>query len=91
MRQRAALVNRHRRAAQTDTLLPAAPILSPAAQRRCQQAEKLVLQDYFDDASGKGPRYYQVNAVNAAIEAIAKPRARHVGGSGVAHRSGNPR
>lgn len=31
-----------------------------------------MLQDYFDDGSGKVPRYYQVNAVNAAIEAIAK-------------------
>lgn len=38
--------------------------------------EALVLQDYFDDGSGKGPRYYQVNAVNAAIEAIAKGRNR---------------
>jgi len=35
-----------------------------------------VLQDYFDDGSGKAPRYYQVNAVNAAIEAIAKGRDR---------------
>ena len=35
-------------------------------------AEQIVLQDYFDDGSGKAPRYYQVNAVNAAIEAIAK-------------------
>ena len=35
-------------------------------------AEKIVLQDYFDDGSGKAPRYYQVNAVNTAIEAIAK-------------------
>ncbi|MBN9344682.1 MAG: DEAD/DEAH box helicase family protein [Devosia sp.] len=34
-------------------------------------AEKVVLQDYFDDGSGKTPRYYQLNAVNAAIEAIA--------------------
>ena len=33
--------------------------------------EKIVLQDYHDDGSGKAPRYYQVNAVNAAIEAIA--------------------
>src|SRR3984893_7766325 len=32
------------------------------------EAEQLVLQDYFDDGSGKAPRYYQVNAVNAAIE-----------------------
>lgn len=36
------------------------------------EAEQIVLQDYFDDGSGKTPRYYQVNAVNAAIEAIAK-------------------
>ena len=36
------------------------------------EAERIVLQDYFDDGSGKAPRYYQVNAVNAAIEAIAK-------------------
>ncbi len=34
--------------------------------------EAIVLQDYFDDGSGKTPRYYQVNAINAAIEAIAK-------------------
>src|SRR3984893_519375 len=40
------------------------------------EAEQLVLQDYFDDGSGKAPRYYQVNAVNAAIEAIAKGRER---------------
>ena len=36
------------------------------------EAEAVVLQDYFDDGSGKAPRYYQVNAINAAIEAIAK-------------------
>src|SRR6476620_2224853 len=36
------------------------------------EAEQIVLQDYYDDGSGKAPRYYQVNAVNAAIEAIAK-------------------
>ncbi len=38
--------------------------------------EKIVLQDYFDDGSGKTPRYYQVNAVNATIEAIAKGQDR---------------
>ena len=38
--------------------------------------EEIVLQDYFDDASGKAPRYYQVNAVNATIEAIAKGQNR---------------
>src|ERR1700748_2179704 len=35
------------------------------------QAEEVVLQDYYADGSGKVPRYYQINAVNAAIEAIA--------------------
>jgi len=40
------------------------------------KAEQIVLQDYFDDGSGKAPRYYQVNAVNAAIEAIAKGQDR---------------
>lgn len=39
-------------------------------------AEQIVLEDYFDDGSGKAPRYYQVNAVNAAMEAIAKGQKR---------------
>ncbi|MFA1676281.1 EcoAI/FtnUII family type I restriction enzme subunit R [Rhizobium mongolense] len=39
-------------------------------------AEALVLQDYYDDGSGKAPRYYQVNAINAAIVAIAKGQDR---------------
>ena len=38
--------------------------------------EEIVLQDYFDDASARTPRYYQVNAINAATEAIAKGRNR---------------
>jgi len=38
--------------------------------------EAIVLQDYFDDGSGKAPRYYQTNAINAAIEAIAKGQNR---------------
>jgi type I restriction enzyme R subunit len=40
------------------------------------QAEQVVLQDYYADGGGKEPRYYQVNAVNTAIEAIAKGRNR---------------
>ena len=40
------------------------------------EEEAIILQDYFDDGSGKTPRYYQVNAINAAIEAIAKGRDR---------------
>lgn len=41
-----------------------------------EAAEQVVLQDYYDDGSGKAPRYNQVNAVNAAIEAIAKGQDR---------------
>ena len=40
------------------------------------EAEAIVLQDYYDDGSGKAPRYYQRNAINAAIEAIAKGQDR---------------
>ena len=40
------------------------------------EADSVVLQDYYEDGSGKAPRYYQVNAVNAAIEAIAKGQDR---------------
>ena len=35
------------------------------------EAEKIVLQEYYEDGGDKAPRYYQMNAVNAAIEAIA--------------------
>src|ERR1700691_3011573 len=38
--------------------------------------EEIVLQDYFDDGSGKAPRYYQASAINAAIEGIAKGQNR---------------
>lgn len=40
------------------------------------EAEDLLLQDYFDDGGDKAPRYYQINAVNAAIEAIARGQRR---------------
>jgi type I restriction enzyme R subunit len=40
------------------------------------KGEEIVLEDYFDDGSGKAPRYYQFNAVNAAMEAIAKGQNR---------------
>ena len=39
-------------------------------------AESIVLHPFHDDGSGKGPRYYQVNAINAAMEAIAKGQDR---------------
>jgi type I restriction enzyme R subunit len=40
------------------------------------EEEQIILQDYFDEGGGKTPRYYQVSAINAAIEAIAKGRDR---------------
>ena len=38
--------------------------------------ERIVLQNYHDDATGKEPRYYQRIAINNAIEAIAKGQVR---------------
>ena len=38
--------------------------------------EKIVLQPYHDDGSAKAPRYYQRNAINATVEAIAKGQDR---------------
>lgn len=36
-----------------------------------EKAEQMVEQDYFFDGSGRRPRYYQQNAVNRTLEAIA--------------------
>jgi len=32
----------------------------------------IITQDYFDDGSGKTPRYYQLQAINKTIEAISR-------------------
>ena len=67
---------------ETDLALDNFPPLAELWARYCAwkgltpESEKIVLQDYHEDGSGKGPRYYQVNAVNAAIEAIATGRDR---------------
>jgi len=39
-------------------------------------AEKLVVQPYHEDLSGKEPRYYQVDAINRTIEAVASGKRR---------------
>jgi type I restriction enzyme R subunit len=39
-------------------------------------AEQLVVQPYHDDLTGKEPRYYQVDAVNRTIEAVASGKRR---------------
>ena len=36
------------------------------------EEEKIIEQDYYDDGSGRKPRYYQQIAVNRTVEAIAK-------------------
>ena len=36
------------------------------------EAEPVVTQPYYEDASGKAPRYYQRVAINRTVEAIAK-------------------
>lgn len=38
--------------------------------------ENLISQDYYDDGSGRKPRYYQQIAINRTIEAIAKGQNR---------------
>jgi len=37
-----------------------------------EEQENIVTYDYYDDGSGRSPRYYQVNAINRTIDAIAK-------------------
>ncbi|MCK9607654.1 MAG: DEAD/DEAH box helicase family protein [Methylomonas sp.] len=40
------------------------------------QHEKLVIQPYYEDSSSKEPRYYQVEAINRTIEAVANEQNR---------------
>ena len=40
------------------------------------EEEKLILQPYYKDTSGKEPRYYQAKAVNRIIENVAKGEKR---------------
>lgn len=40
------------------------------------QALKTVEMPYYDDGTGRAPRYYQANAINLTIEAVAKAQQR---------------
>jgi type I restriction enzyme R subunit len=40
------------------------------------EQEKVVLQPYYDGGSRKDPRYYQINAIQATVEAITKGQQR---------------
>jgi type I restriction enzyme R subunit len=70
--------------AQLETTLPLDQFPSPAtlwARYRTWKGlapaqKRIVLSPYHDDGSGKEPRYYQRNAINAAVEAIAKGQQR---------------
>jgi type I restriction enzyme R subunit len=41
-----------------------------------EEQEELVLEPYHTDGSGKEPRYYQIEAINRTIEAVAKGQNR---------------
>ncbi len=41
-----------------------------------EQALKTVEMPYYDDGSGRAPRYYQANAINNTIEAVAREQQR---------------
>lgn len=41
-----------------------------------EEEEKIIEQDYYDDGSGRKPRYYQQIAINRTLEAIAKGQDR---------------
>src|SRR5690606_27079350 len=40
------------------------------------EVTEIITQDFFHDGSGRSPRYYQQNAVNRTIEAVAKKQDR---------------
>lgn len=67
---------------ETDLRLEEFPGPEELWRRYCQwkgldaPGEKAVLQPYHNDGSGKAPRYYQANAINATLEAIAKGQDR---------------
>ena len=47
-----------------------------AAKGLDEETREVVLSDYFTDGSGKEPRYYQRNAINRVVEAVAKGQDR---------------
>jgi type I restriction enzyme R subunit len=47
-----------------------------AAKGIRSEVEKVVTQEYYSDGSGKSPRYYQLNAINKVVEAVARGQQR---------------
>ena len=68
----------------TETELTLEEFPSPATlwARYCQwkgldgAAQETVEQPYYDDGSGRTPRYYQINAINRTVEAVARGQDR---------------
>jgi type I restriction enzyme R subunit len=78
------LHDRSGQSAQTETTLALDAFPSPEELWRrysrwkgfTPQQEKVVLQPYYDGGSRKDPRYYQVNAIQATVEAITQGQQR---------------
>ncbi|MEO4046381.1 DEAD/DEAH box helicase family protein [Pseudomonas sp. CAU 1711] len=70
--------------AQVETELSLDQFPSPEElwQRYCQwkglddQAQQRIEAPYYDDGSGRMPRYYQMNAINRTVEAVARGQDR---------------
>jgi type I restriction enzyme R subunit len=70
--------------AQTETELTLDQFPSPTElwQRYCQwkgldgPAQQKIEAPYYDDGSGRMPRYYQTNAINRTVEAVARGQQR---------------
>lgn len=70
--------------AQVETVLSLDQFPSPEElwQRYCQwkgldsQAQQRIEAPYYDDGSGRMPRYYQMNAINRTVEAVARGQDR---------------
>ena len=79
------LHDRTGQAAQTEQELALNAFPSPAElwERYCQwkgietaQARTTVEMPYYDDGTSRAPRYYQANAINSTVEAVAKGQQR---------------
>ncbi|MCK9988468.1 MAG: type I restriction enzyme, R subunit [Azoarcus sp.] len=68
---------------ETELSLDGFPAPEALWQRYCEwkglstpEGRATVATPYYDDGSGKVPRYYQINAINRAVEAIARGQDR---------------
>ena len=67
---------------ETELTLDQFPTPDELWQRYCQwkgldnKAQQKVEAPYYDDGSGRSPRYYQMNAINRTVEAVARGQNR---------------